>query len=261
MIRLGRRVLGPLQINHLIRFEPVLELIAQAAPQGGSVLDIGSGSRGITNLLGARFHTTLLDADFTDYGAAAEDAAGANAVRGDVRALPFGDRAFDVAVAIDLLEHVPALDRAQAVAEICRVADRLAVIAAPSGQEALIADRRLADALRTKRRPVPPWLDEHLEHGFPERSEIVAAASPFGAVRQFGNESITSHTWLIKAELRPISGAPLRLVARSMERLLSSKRRRAQRLAASILRLIRGSDRPPTYRSVIAVDTRAAAQP
>jgi hypothetical protein len=257
MIRLGRLVLGARQINQLVRFAPVLELIAQAAPRGGSVLDIGSGSLGIINLLGDRFRTTLLDANFTDYGASAGAASGANQVRGDVRALPFGDGAFDVAVAIDLLEHVPAADRLQAVAEICRVAERLAVIAVPAGEAALAADRRLAEALRARRRSVPPWLEEHLQNGFPECSQLTSTASRFGAVRQFGNESIASHTWLIKAELSPISGAALRLAGRPMERLLASRRPRLRRLAVAILRHIRGRDRPPTYRSVVAIDRRA----
>lgn len=256
MIRLGRRVLGTRQINHLVRFEPVLELIAQAAPHGGSVLDIGSGSQGITNLLGDRFQATLLDADFTDYGASTGDATRANWVRGDVRALPFGDRTFDVAVAVDLLEHVPAVDRAQAVAEICRVAERLAVIAVPSGEEALAADRRLAEALRAKRNYIPPWLEEHLENGFPEPAQLAATASRFGAVQLFGNENIAAHTWLIKSELSPISGTALRLAGRPIERLLASQRRRSRQLAAIVLRKIRGCDRPPTYRSVVAVDTR-----
>jgi hypothetical protein len=257
MIRVGRRVLGPRQINHLVRFEPVLELIAKAAPHGGSVLDIGSGSQGITSLLGDGFQTTLLDADFTDYGAWTRDATGANWVRGDVRSLPFADRAFDVAVAIDLLEHVPAVDRAQAVAEICRVAGRLAVIAAPSGEEAIAADRRLAEDLRAKRNYAPPWLEEHLENGFPDRTELAATASRFGAVQLFGNENIAAHAWLIRAELSPLSGTALRLAGRLIERLLASRRRRSRRLAATILRQIRGGDRPPTYRFVVAVDTRA----
>ena len=258
MIRLGRRILGTRQINHLVRFEPVLELIAEATPQGGSVLDIGSGAHGITTLLGEAFQTTVLDADFTDYGAVARvDAGVANRVTGDVRALPFADRAFDVAVAIDLLEHVPASDRAQAVSEICRVAERLAVIACPSGEAAMAADQRLAEDLRARHGRIPTWLGEHLEHGFPERSQLAATASQFGAVRLLENESIASHTRLIKAELSPIPGAMLRLVCWPLERSLVSRRERLRRLAAIILRHIRGGDQPPNYRSVVAVDKRA----
>jgi hypothetical protein len=145
------------------------------------------------------------------------------------------------------------------VAEICRVADRLAVIAVPSGEEALAADRRLAEDLRAKRHYIPPWLEEHLENGFPDRSQLAATASRFGAVQLFGNENIAAHTWLIKAELSPISGAALRLAGRPIERLLASRRRRSRRLAATVLRQVRGCDRPPTYRSVVGIDTRAPA--
>ena len=63
---------------------------------------------------------------------------------GDVRCLPFSDRAFEVVVAVDLLEHVAAEDRPQAVREICRVARSRAVIACPAGEPALAADRGLA---------------------------------------------------------------------------------------------------------------------
>jgi Methyltransferase domain len=224
------------------------------------VLDIGSGSLGIAKLLGQRFQTTLLDADFTDYGAASGGASGADRVRGDVRALPFGDRAFDVAIAVDLLEHLPAGDRLAAVSEICRVAGRLAVIAGPSGEEALAADRRLAEALRAKNGSVPPWLEEHLENGFPEYPQLATAASRFGAVQLFENESIAAHTRLITAELSLIPGAVLRLASHPIEHLLVSRRRRSRRCAAAILRQIRGRDRPPNYRAVVAVDTHTRGQ-
>ncbi len=258
MIRVGRRVLGTRQINHLVRFEPVLDLIAQAAPHGGSVLDVGSGSDGITSLLGDGFHITVLDADFTDYGAATRMTAGAdNRVMGDVRALPFADDSFDIVIAIDLLEHVPAGDRVRAVSEICRVAARRVVIAFPSGEDAFAADRRLAEVLRAERGRVPPWLDEHLQNGFPESRQVAATASRFGSVAKIENQSIASHVRLIEAELRPVTGATLRLACHPLERLLASRRSRARRLATTILCHIRGRDQPPTYRAVVTVDKRS----
>jgi SAM-dependent methyltransferase len=261
MIRLGRRVLGPRQLNHLVRFEPVLGLIVQAAPEGGSVLDVGSGTHGITALLGDDFQTTVLDADFTDYGAATRVNAGAaNRVTGDVRALPFANHRFDIAVAIDLLEHVPAGDRVRAVSEICRVAERRVVIAFPSGEDAIAADRRLAEDLRAKRRRVPPWLDEHLQHGFPDSLQVASAASRFGSVQVFENQSIASHARLIKAELSPMTGATLRLACRPLERLMASRRSGARSLATTILRRIGGRDQSPTYRAVVTVDKRALRQ-
>jgi SAM-dependent methyltransferase len=250
----GRRLLGSRQINHLVRFEPVLELIRGAPTQGLTLLDVGSGSRGIGALLPAGWEVTSVDANFEDYGAAPGSGEGLGRVIGDVRALPFVDSAFDVVVAVDLLEHVPAEGRAQAVREICRVAKARAVMAFPAGEAALAADRRLAQNLSARGRAVPPWLVEHLDHGFPEVAKIVAVAAPFGAVRVAGNESITAHERLVWAELHYAPALVLRLLSRALEPMLASDRRRARCAARAVLHRIRGRDSPPAYRAVVAVD-------
>ena len=93
-------------MNHLTRFQPILELLADDRP-GGTLLDVGSGSHGIAALLPANWRAVSLDANFEDYGAARRPSvARADQVIGDVRELPFPDRAFDAVVAIDLLEHL-----------------------------------------------------------------------------------------------------------------------------------------------------------
>jgi SAM-dependent methyltransferase len=254
LLNLGRRVLGSRQINHLVRFDPLLKLIGETA-DGGTLLDVGSGSQGITSLLGPGWHTTMVDADFEDYGAAPSRAAvSARSVVGDVRALPFSDHAFDIVIASDLLEHVAPPDRAQAVGEICRVASKRAIIACPAGDAALEADRRLAGYLRAGRRDIPPWLTEHLDNGFPERAQIEAAARPHGAVRLLDNENVSAHVRLVRAELRPLPAVVLRLLCRPLELMLVSRRGRTVTLARGILRAIRGGDRAPVYRTVATVD-------
>src|SRR5487761_1197947 len=107
--RAGRRCLGVRQFNHLARFEPVLALLVELNPerQAMTVLDVGSGSSGVTSLLPREWATTALDANFDDYAAPKRRKALApNQVVGDVRSLPFADRSFDVVVALDLIEHV-----------------------------------------------------------------------------------------------------------------------------------------------------------
>ncbi|MCW3018563.1 MAG: hypothetical protein JWN10_871 [Solirubrobacterales bacterium] len=256
--RLGRRLLGQRQVNHLVRFEPVLELIADTGRDGGRLLDVGSGSQGIAKLLAPGWRVTACDADFEDYGAAARPLAStAERVLGDVRTLPFADRSFDVAIAVDLLEHVAPEDRAKAVSEICRVARIRAVIACPAGGHALAADRELALRLTAQGRTVPGWLREHLENGFPEIEEIRGAAERFGAVRVYGNESVTAHVRLVGAELSPLSAVALRLACHPLAYLLASRRPRGRRLAACILDWIRGHDHPPNYRAVVVVDVAA----
>ncbi len=128
-------VLGTRQVNQLVRFVPVLDAIA-TMPKG-LLLDVGSGSTGIGPLLPHGWTVVSLDADFTDYGALVIGRHDAARVLGDVRRLPFPDRTFDAVVAVDLLEHVAPSDRVPAIAELCRVASRRAVIACPTGQTAI----------------------------------------------------------------------------------------------------------------------------
>jgi hypothetical protein len=173
--------------------------------------------------------------------------------------MPFDDRTFDVVVAVDLLEHVPPVDRHRAVSEICRVSRRRAVIACPVGEAAFAADQRLAAHIAARGRPVPGWLVEHLDHGFPEIRTITDAASPFGPIKVIGNESVAAHERLTEAELAPITALGSRLISQPLQALMTSRRRRARRAAAVILKAIRGDDRTPTYRAVIAVDIAATA--
>jgi Methyltransferase domain len=262
LARLARRLLGQRQVNHLVRFEPVLELIADTGRAGGRLLDVGSGSQGIAELLAPGWRVTACDADFEDYGAAARPSAStAERVLGDVRALPFADRSFDVAVAVDLLEHICPEDRSKAISEICRVARVRAVIACPVGGHALAADRDLALRLQAQGRAVPGWLWEHLENGFPEIEELSYAVESFGSVRVRDNESVSAHVRLVAAELSPFPAVALRVAAQPLAYLLASRRRRGRRLAARILRWIRGNDRPPNYRAVVVVDIAANADP
>ena len=261
LARWARRWLGICQLGHLVRFEPVLELILTAGP-AGTVLDVGSGSQGITTLLPPSWQATALDADFSDYApAASSPRLTPGQMLGDVRAMPFDDRTFDVVVAVDLLEHVPPVDRQRAVSEICRVSRRLAVIACPVGGAAFAADQRLAERIAARGGSLPGWLVEHLDHGFPEIRTITDAASRFGPIRVMGNESVAAHERLTGAELTPIAALGLRLISQPLQALMSSRRRRARRAAAVILKAIRGDDRTPTYRAVVAVDIAAAGAP
>lgn len=245
------RVLGNQQLNHLVRFEPVLRLVRQSGP--GRVLDVGSGSSGVAQLLGDGWRTTALDIAFDDEDGAARKPSSGERVVGDARRLPMPDAAFDVVVAVDLLEHLHQEDRPQAVRELCRVARAQVLIACPTGGQALEADRRLAERLESSGRRCPDWLEEHLDRGFPEPGLIVDAAHDFGQVQSWGHESIAAHQALIRAELSRLSAVPARLVALVTSLALRSHRRRPGQLAGRMLRRLRGSDRPPTYRTMVAI--------
>jgi hypothetical protein len=181
-----------------------------------------------------------------------------SAVLGDVRALPFQAGAFDFVIALDLLEHVAPADRPQAIAELCRVAGRRAVIACPAGADALAADARLATWLRSRGRTVPGWLQEHIDNGFPTPAELIAIAEGFGVARITASERVEAHERIVRAELTPLPAIVLRLLAMLLQRLLSSDRPRTRRAAESILERIRGGDGEPAYRAIVDVDVSGA---
>jgi len=254
LARIGHWLVGTRQVNQLVRFVPVLDAVA-SMPRG-LLLDVGSGSTGIEPLLPGEWVVVSLDADFADYGALVTSDRAATRVLGDVRQLPFPDRTFDAVVAVDLLEHVAPTDRTTAIAELCRVAARRAVIACPTGKAAIEADTRIRDALVARGASVPPWLDEHLDNGFPERDELVREVEKHGAVVVRENESTTAHERVTLAELRVGTGVPLRLGARVLAwgMRTTSPGKPGHELAAGVVRRLGGHDRDPTYRSVVCVD-------
>lgn len=81
----------------------------------GRILDIGCGNRPIESLLGPDTAYVGLDYPTTH----AKGYAGRPDVFGDGQSLPFGAECFDVVVALDVLEHLPAPD--QCVREAARV--------------------------------------------------------------------------------------------------------------------------------------------
>jgi SAM-dependent methyltransferase len=230
----ARRLTGRLGLNHLVRLAPVVELVREAG--GREVLDAGSGSAGVAPWLGDCWEVTAVDTSFDDYGAATGGrVAAARAVVGDVRELPFEDRSFDVAVAVDLLEHVPPADRPVALCELARVARRRVVVACPAGQAALAADRDLAGALAV----APAWL--------------AAELGRFGAVRTIPNEHTASHARLVRAELSPLLFLPTRVLA-ALAGISLRLGPRPRRLAGRALGVLRGRDRSPSYRTIFVLD-------
>ena len=73
-------------------------------------------------------------------------------VQGDGIVCPFRDRAFDVVLALDVLEHIPAAARRNFLAELLRLASRGVVIAAPFLSPAVSARE---ESLNTYYRDLP----------------------------------------------------------------------------------------------------------
>lgn len=108
--------------------------------QLANMLDIGSG-RGVFlwPLLDVFPHLPITCIDLLDYRVddlQAVHAGGVQhleAIHGDVTALPFPERSFDVVTMLEVLEHIP--ETRAALAEVCRVARRFVLFSVPSKED------------------------------------------------------------------------------------------------------------------------------
>ena len=241
-------------LHQLARYSAIAPLVEEAGR--GSVLDVGSGSEGIAGWLGAGWMVTALDSSFEYIGAmSGPGGAPGRRVVGDARALPFGDREFDVVLALDVLDHVPADDRARVIDELVRVARRRVVVACPTGRAALASDERLAARLRARGMEPPSWIVEHEEHGFPEREELRTQLARHGRVRLLGNENLRWHEWLFRFEFRRPGFHASRAAAQALAKGLGA-RSPVGALSRLAVRAVQGPSRPPSYRTIAVLDVR-----
>ncbi len=107
------------------------ELLARADPQ--SLVDVGCGEGILSERIARRFGCPVVGLDLDDPKLREHwrqrRAPGLEFVAGDGHQLPFDDKAFDCAAAIEVLEHVP--DPHKTLAEMRRVARRYIVCSVP----------------------------------------------------------------------------------------------------------------------------------
>jgi hypothetical protein len=163
---------------------------------------------------------------------------------GSGTALPFRDRAFDVVVCSDMLEHLAPTDRPAAIQETVRVSRTLTIIGFPSGRAAEAHDERRRRWLRRLGVAEYDWLREHAEHPYPTPDDVVAAL-PAGA----------TVAWTAPSENLLVSTAVFLAELRLPERLM----RRLDRVAfAHVLSPL--VDARPAYRDVLVVHPPGAGQ-
>ncbi len=133
-----------------------------------TVLDAGCGEYGVAAFIDAK-HVVGVDILSTD-----TRIDGFEFIHGSIISLPFDEQEFDIAVSVDVLEHLPNSLREDAVKELVRTAKRAIVIAFPSGRTAREMDQAYARELDAKGEPRPDWLAEHLANDYPEAGEIAA---------------------------------------------------------------------------------------
>lgn len=91
--------------------------------------------------------------------------------------LPFADDEFEVAVSLDVLEHIPNRDRALHFLELGRVARRRVIVCCPLGTpEHVKAERDISEWHAAYTGRSHRFLEEHLENGLPTEAELESLA-------------------------------------------------------------------------------------
>lgn len=136
---------------------------------GSSILDAGCGEYGL-----AAF---MPDATITGIDIVPPETVAAELkyVHGSILDMPFDDGSYDIAVSVDVLEHLSADLRPAAIGQLVRVARKVVVITFPDGERARKIDVDFEADLISRDMPSPEWLAEHLADRYPETDETISA--------------------------------------------------------------------------------------
>ena len=163
------------------RYRLVADVLENVRPEGErlEVLDVGGRTALLKRFL-PEDRVELVDV---------EESEEAGLVIGSGAALPFQDGAFDAVVCFDTLEHVPPPLRDAFVDECARVARRWVVIAGPyHTAEVARSEELLQEFLGEKLGEKHRYLEEHRDHGLPDRKDTESRLREAGArVRSIGH--------------------------------------------------------------------------
>lgn len=105
----------------------------------------------------------------------------------DGKHLPFSDQSFDVVVSIDVLEHVPGVERLSLIKEMVRVSKKMVICSAPLGTKAHIqAEKELLASITDAKEA--EFLKDHIEKVLPTPSDVEAWAKKLGGNLEYSGD-------------------------------------------------------------------------
>ena len=151
-----------------LRYAPVVSEIKKAALTNAKILEIGSGSLGIVPYL--KREINALDIDFSG-----PQTSLIKKTKGYATSIPFRKNSFDVAISVDVLEHLKPQVREKAIYEMLRVAKKMAILVTPEGEDSENQDKNLHEKyIRVFKNP-NQFLEEHIKYGLPKKEEILVS--------------------------------------------------------------------------------------
>lgn len=198
-------------LSNRIRYDPVRHHVKDYLLSDAKILEVGSGSVGITRYLKKR--VIGVDLDFKG-----PRLPYLIPVKSSATNLPLKDGAFDLVFCVDLIEHLPKNRRQFVLSEMLRVSKAWVIIGVPCGERAMLWEKRawefwerkqkrtLSHKLQERIARRGKFLEEHRNNGLPTEKEIArmiedVSASPV-KVRIVGNQSVILWYFLALANLR-----------------------------------------------------------
>jgi SAM-dependent methyltransferase len=237
----------PVTLDTALRYGAVIDLVRPLYRPGIDILEVGSGSGGITDFLAV----PVVGVDSAFERTADRATPHLTPVVAEADALPFDDGSFDLVLTVEMLEHIPAERRDGVLSELFRVVrpGGRVVVTFPADASAARLDRELNDRFRSRYGTDHPWVAEHIREGVPSTEEVVAQARRL--IGERGTVGVRKHdparSWLFHQSLysahrwyRPAALAGLH--SRSGATLLFRALRHARGAAY--------------YRSIVVVDRR-----
>jgi len=164
------------------RYKPVIRFL-ETLP-GPDVLEIGNDGEGITRM----WPHPVVGLDIRPNGRFAS----VSQVLGTAAAMPFRDRAFDVVLAMDVLEHIPPPLRGGAVREMLRVTRGRLFLAFPTGRLAALYERDVNEFYKRQFGNDNPWLIEHIRNGLPDLAGVLQL---FDGRKVTVSQNVNLHVW------------------------------------------------------------------
>lgn len=149
-----------------LRYLPIVELIKKLKLTNSKILEVGSGSYGISPYL--KKHIVGVDTSFDE-----PEYPLLRQVKASGAKIPFKSKKFDLVILSDVLEHIPVKFRTDTLNESIRVAKHFLIISGPFGEEAAEQDKRLAKHSFNRTGKMHPFFEEHLKLGLPEVEDVI----------------------------------------------------------------------------------------
>ena len=149
-----------------LRYSPAVSIVKKTKLEDSKILEVGSGSLGITPYL--KKQIDAVDVDFTGPKTKL-----VNKIKGSATKLPMRRNSYNVVISSDTLEHIKKEDRPKAIEEMLRVAKNLAIIIVPVGELSQNQDQELDEYWQKVFKTKNQFLKEHIENGLPTTDEIL----------------------------------------------------------------------------------------